>query len=448
MIVFGPMAGGQAADAKSNKPLSASQAPIVVEADELYFSDSSGELFAKGNVQVVQNGDKVQATTLRGNTKQNELWTEGTALLTRPGISVSGADLRYNLSTHSGFMNTAKGKVDKLYIASSEIATSPEKTTITAGSVTGCPAEVPDYHISADKVEIWPGDKMIAYNAKFWIKGKVLYSLPKYQSSLARGESGFTFPKPTYSSENGIGIAQYLEVPFAPRLAIHTNLAYHSKAGFKPNYGLISRGTGYTAKVSYGNEENADHEWIKKEPEYSIAFKPRRLGDTALTLTTSATYGKWVEGTTSGWRQGYQAYLSHDPIAIGSKAALNLGTGYEKIIYGYNDSKNDVFRIDSQFTLKPNSRLDTWIGYSYRSVAGVSPYEFDQIDIAHEGNIGFMYKLDPLNGLGVNMIMDVKLGNVTDVDYTWKRNLHCLEADITYRAKRDQLRMKVSVVEW
>lgn len=448
IFVFGT-ATTQAASDKPTEVSSSAKAPIVVEADELYFSDSTGDLYAKGNVQVKQNDDKVEADMLQGNTQKNEVWTDGNALLTRPGMNLTATGMHYNLNDHSGSMQASKGTIEKLHITSKAVTTSPVQTTMTNGTVTGCPAEVPDYHISADRVEIWPGDKMIAYNAKFWIKNTVIFSLPKYQSSLKEGESGgFAFPQPSYSSENGVGISQHIEVPFTPRLAVFTDLAYYSQVKFKPMYGLISRNSNVTAKLSYGNEDNDDHEWIKKEPELSLQLKSHRLGTSSLTLDASAAWGQWNEGTVRGTHTGYSLYLTNDPITIGSKAALRLGTGFDRNFYGYDDLQNSVFHFDSQLNVKVSNRLDTWLGYSYRSDVGTTPYEFDRIDIAREGKAGFMYQLDRLNGFGVKISYDLENGSTEDVDYTWKRNLHCFDADITYRAKRDEFRVKVAAAKW
>jgi LPS-assembly protein len=446
IFVFGT---ANAAPAKPANSSSNTKAPIVVEADELYFSDSTGDLYARGNVQIKQNEDKVEANILKGNTQKNEVWTDGEAVISRPGMELTTTGMRYNLNDHSGSMQSSKGTIEKLHITSKAITTSPVHTTMNEGTVTGCPAEVPDYHISAERVEIWPGDKMIAYNAKFWIKNTVIFSLPKYQSSLQEGEEGgFAFPKPTYSSDNGIGISQHIEYPFSPRLAAFADLDYYSKVDFKPMYGLISRNSNFTAKLAYGNEENDDNEWIKKEPELSVKLNSQRLGSSSLTLNASAGWGQWNEGDVRGTHSGFSMYLSNDPIKLGSKVTLKVGTGFDRNFYGYNDSTNSVFHFDSRLDIKANSRLNTWLGYSYSSDIGTTPYEFDRIDVSKEGKVGFMYQVDRLNGFGVKLRYDLEHGSTEDIDYTWRRNLHCFEADITYRAKRDEIRVKVDAVKW
>lgn len=445
-LVFG--AQPSFAAEQKNPNVSQEQAPIIVEADQLYFSDSNGDLFAKGNVHIQKDTDILQSDLLRGNSKRNEIWSDGAATLTRPGVTLNGTGLRYNYNLHTGSMNHAKGKVDNFYTSAETINVAPGHMVIIDGTVTGCPAEVPDYHISASKVELWPGDKMIAYDAKFWFKDTVLFSMPKYQTSLEQGGSTAPFPRLGFSTDRGLSIAQYLEYPVTPGVAAYTDQAYYTKAGYKPAYGLVSRTGSYTAKLNHGQEYNSDDEWIKKEPEFSVKLKPIRIGETGLTANFNAAWGKWIEGAVSGSRQDYNFYLAHEPIKIGNRVSLSLGAGYEAIRYGYDNSQNNVFYIDTTVTAQPSDRLETWAGYRYKNQSGTSPYEFDRFDTNSELNGGFMYKLDKMNGLGVKMTYEIDNDHVKDLDYTWRRNMHCWEADITYRAKREQVSVKVSAIHW
>ena len=79
ILVFANTPTSQAAESTAN--VSSLKAPIVVEADELYFSDSTGDLFAKGEVKVSQNSDQILTDTINGNTKQTKVWAEKATLL-------------------------------------------------------------------------------------------------------------------------------------------------------------------------------------------------------------------------------------------------------------------------------------------------------------------------------------------------------------------------------
>lgn len=445
ITVFSTNLPVQAAEIKNNQVV---QAPIVFEGDDLSFRDATGEVVAKGNVKIVKDQTVITADQLNGNTKQSKVWVEGSANIMQPGLNLVGSGIDYNYKDRIGTMDEVRGKVEKESITAQNINLGPNQVVLHHGTITRCPAKVPDYHVSADKIELWPGDKLIAYNAKFWIKDKVIFTLPKYQKSLVKTESESSFPRLGYDSDNGAMIAQYLEVPLSGELAVYTDLVYYSKSHFKPMSGLISRDKNYTASLNWGNTQNSDNEWIKKEPELAFKLTPRRVGNSPFVAEFSASSGKWTEGTISGWRQDYDLYFRGDPIKLSDTFTLKFGTGFEQVKYGYNHSTNNIWKYDVNLHAKPNDRFEAWTGLSYKDQSGVTVYKYDEIDVPRELKAGFMYKIDKMNGFGVNMSYDLDKESVHDIDYTWRRNMHCLEADITYRAKRDQLTVKVSALEW
>jgi len=448
MLVSAISLTGQAADKQTGKPADTNKdkAPIVIEADKLSFSELTGDLFADGHVILKKDTATLLTDYMRGNTKQTKVWIDGKATLQQPGTEVIGTGIHYNYTSRTGNMDHAIGTVGKDYISSVNMDFSPNKLVAYDGTMTRCPAKVPDYHISAEKIEIWPGEKMIAHNAKFWIGDTVIYSVAKYEKSLLETEGESAFPRIGYNSSSGVHISQYLEHPLADRLVAFADVAYYSREGFVPNYGFISRQNNYTLKLYQGKEMNGDDEWIKREHELMFQMKPKRFGKVVGNFT--ATSGKWTEGGISGSREAYKVYLKRDTIKLGSKVTLKVGTGLEKIYYGYDQSNNNIWSFNTTVTARPNDRLETWAGYSYNNQSGVSVYEYDEIDTPRELSSGFMYKVDKMNSVGIKMRYDVDLDKVKDVDYTWRRNLHCFEADITYRAKRDQLKLTVSTVEW
>ncbi|MPM42746.1 LPS-assembly protein LptD [bioreactor metagenome] len=455
VMVFGSIVPGYAAEKKptDDKKQSAagkkSAVPITIEGDELSFSDKTGQVFAKGNVVVTQNDVQLTTDLLNGDTKQSLVWTDSPATMIQPGIKLVGTGLNFNYKENTGDLDKVSGKVNKQFVTGQNIEMkSTKELIINGGTVTTCPAIVPDYHVSAEKIEIWPGEKMIAHNAKFWIKDKVIFSLPKYQTSLKKDEGESQFPRIGYDSDDGVFISQYLEYPVTDNIAIYGDLGYYSKRGFDPTYGLVSRQTNYTLNAFKGEFKNGDDEWIQKEPEIEFRLNPQRLGNSGLTANFFASTGRWKEGSVSGWRQDYNLYLSADPIKLSNVFSLKLGAGFEKLNYGYNDTTNNIWHFDTMLNAKANDKLDIWTGYSYRNQSGLSPYVYDRIDISRELTSGFSYKIDRLNGFKVNTSYNLDTQRFEDVDYTWQRNLHCWDAEITYREKRDQVKMKISAAKW
>lgn len=456
VMVFGSTVPGYTADKKTaddDKKQAAipakSKMPITIEGDELSFSDATGQVFAKGNVFVTQSDVKLTTDLLNGNTKESLVWTDSKATMTQPGVNLVGSGgINFNYKDNSGTIKDAAGKVDKQFVTGHNIEMlSTNEIIINNGTMTTCPAKVPDYHVSATKVEIWPGDKLIAYNAKFWIKDKVIFTLPKYQKSLKVGAGESEFPRLGYSNDDGLGIKQYLEYPLSPKVAAFTNLDYYTRAGFKPSYGLINREKNFDLSVTQGEFEDYDNNWIKKEPEFKLNYFSHRLGNLPVKYTFNAIYGKWTDNTKTSWHQDYSLYFTGDPIKLSDTMTLNLGTGVEKVFESYDNSERNVIRFNSMLNKKWSPRFDTWVGYQYVK-NNSSIFDYNNDDLGRELDTGFSYKIDKMNTISFNQSYDLNKNRVYDQDYTWTRDLHCWQANITYRAKRDQIKLDLSVTRW
>jgi len=423
------------------------QVPIIIEADKLYYSEQTGDYSAQGQVHVTKDTDQVLSEKLHGNAHKGEVKAEETATLLQPGVSLTGANIQYNYQNRTGEMDAVTGKIEKIFVGGKTVSILEGKVTIHDGTVTGCPAEKPHYYVGADRVEIWPEDKLIAYNAKVVIGGMTLFSIPKLEKSLQQQAATTIMPRIGYDSDDGLMIGQYLAYPVGNQTTLYTDLRYFSKRGFEPQFGMTAQGKGYTVDAFHGSEKNDDDEWIEKEQEYSIRLKPQRLGQSPLTLRVGAITGKWTEGAISGWRRGYEAYLAADPVKLSDTLTLKLGTGYENIYYGYNRTYNDIWRFDANVDWK-TVRNEAFLGYSYRHQTSQSVYEYDRIDIPRELRAGFLYQIDSKNKLGMSVKYDLDLSRADEVKYTWRHNLHCFDADISYETKQDKLTLKLAAVEW
>ncbi|EAX47302.1 OstA family protein [Thermosinus carboxydivorans Nor1] len=451
LLAFGAGNGTGAAATKAADKKAAAQtqtkAPIVIEADKLYFSDLTGDLFAQGNVQVTQDQDKLFAALVQGNTKQGEVWVDGKATLVQPEAKLTGQKIRYNYQQKNGTIQNAAGTIGNERVSAQNIQILPNEMILHDGTMTKCPAQVPDYHISADKVEIWPGEKMIAYNAKFWIKDKVIFSLPKYQKSLRKKDSQSEFPRVGYYSEDGFYIKQYLETPVTENVAAFADLAYYTKSGFKPAFGLIDREKSYTFTVVDGDYRDSDGNWIKKEPEFKLDLGSRRLGSLPVSYSFYALYGKWTDDYKSSWHQDYNLYFSRDPIKLDPSLNLYLGTGIEQVHESYDGSTQNIYKFDATLAKTWSPRLSLWVGYHYTR-NNATLFDYERTDLAKELDTGFSYRMDRLNAISFNQSYDLNNNRVYDQDITWHRNLHCWEAAITYRIKRQQIVFDINTVKW
>ncbi|EGO62914.1 LPS export ABC transporter periplasmic protein LptC [Acetonema longum] len=466
MIVFGQnvsepvSAQATKQDEKKVAPGSgaAQNAPIEIEADQVYFSEESGEMYARGNVKIKQNQDTILTDYIQGNTQETRIWVDGSATITQPALNLTGNGIDYNYGARTGTIRNAAGTVykdvspagdgqgRKQYISGQNIQLAPGYIVANDGTLTGCPAKIPDYHISAKKIEIWPNERIVAHDVTFWIKQTKVFKMRRYEKDLNEPES--SFPRIGYQSDNGLYIKQHLEYGLTDNLSAFTNLAYYTKAYFKPDVGLKWRQPGYTTTLRAGEYYDGDY-WIKKEPELKIALDRRRIGESPVSYTISALYGKWSEDTKESWHQDYGIYFSHDAIPLSSDQSLNLylGTGFNHVRESYDDSTNNIYRYDATLRKSWSPRFSTWVAYHHVE-NNHSLFKYGSSSLLKAFDSGFSYQIDRLNKFSYSQRYDLDSQSLYDQDYTLSRNLHCWTMDVTYRAKREQWKLDVHTLHF
>lgn len=435
---------------KANEAKAEPPAPVVIEGDDISFDDTTGEVYAKGNVSITQLDASLTADDIRGNTKTADVWIDGKAHIAQPQLSLDGHDSYYNYREGEGSMRLAVGEFDKKYVRGENIEFYPEEIIIYNGTVTKCPATKPDYHISARKIEIWPDNKLVAYDAKFHIKGKVIYSMKRYETEIgANAKDNPVFPTIGYHSGDGVFVKQRLERSLSDNMAAYADLGYYSKHDFRGEFGVVNHNRGYTLSLHAGDFQDDDDEWIKKEPEVSLTLAEKRLWDTPFHYRASGSVGRWSDGDKRSWHQQYNVYFSREPIQLDPSLKLYLGAGYEFIKESYDGSKINTLTQDITLEKEFSPRLTAWTGYHYtKNDNERALFKYDTADVAKELASGFKYKLDDKNAIGVEQSYDLDNNRTVDMDYTWYRNVHCFDLELTYREKRDEWKVKANVAHW
>ncbi len=428
------------------------KAPLTIEGDELFFDDASGEVHATGNVVVTQAPDTMLTEEMRGNTKATEVWIDGVATMLQPltRTKMTGHTVHYNYTTKLGKMEEPQGMVGSERIKGKDIEFYPAKMVSHEASMTRCPAKVPDYHISASKVEIWPGDKLIAYNAKVWIKNTVIYSIAKYQRSL-RDDAKSEMPRVSYSNSDGVAIQQYLEYPLTNNWALATEQNYYTKHGYKPQYALIDRETNYTFRIDQGEFRDDDSNWVKKEPEFRFEWHAKRIGRLPWSYKFTAIYGKWTDSIKSSWHQDYILYFTRDPIQLSDTLTWNIGTGLENVRESYDGSSINTLRFNTSLYKTLSPKWNMWVGYNYTKNNN-SIFAYNKVNVARELVAGVSYKIDRMNTIAFSKSYDLANERTYTDTWYWYRNLHCWDMTLSYELNRvddtRKFRWDLAVARW
>jgi LPS-assembly protein len=430
-------------------------APITIEGDEISFNDITGNVYAKGKVIIKQNLATLLADDIRGNTKRTEVQIDGKANITQPGMNLDGHETFYNYQAHTGTIHNAKGIVDyEKHVQGERIEILPDEYIIYNGTLTKCPAKKPDYHMRAKKIEIWPNEKMVAYDAQFLVKGMVIYSTARYETKIgeAKGDSS-PFPRIGYNSDNGVYITQNFQMPLSDSIMAETNIGYYSKFDFKNEYQIAKRDPNYTLLLKAGDYQDSESHWIKKEPEFDFTYAAKRIAGGPWQYNFRAIYGKWIDDNKSSWHQDYTLYFSRDLIKLSRSLSLSVGTGYEIVKESYNGSQINTMKYDATFYKNINKKLNAYTGYHYtKNNSQVSLFNYNNSSVGQELASGFSYRFDNKNSLSITQSYDLANKRMADRYYTWDHNLHCWNMSVTYHqdidGKDNKTSVKFNVAHW
>lgn len=427
-------------------------APIAFEGDDLTYDQSTGAFTAKGHVDIVQmTARRFQGDYVEGNTTTGDVSVPDRAHLLQltegaPRVTLDGYRIHYNYQKRTGTMDEAAGKVGAYYMTGKRFEFYPDKIVVYDGTQTKCGAEKPDYHLSADVAELYPGDRLVLTNVKFWLKNKVIFTKKHHEVDLAH-PMGQNFPRAGYDSDDGGWIEQRFEQTVAPRVTAAVNLHVTTNRGWRTHYDLGWENGGARALLTYGNFEDGDSTWIKKEPSLLLGYG-RRIGKSPIRYYLSSEYGRWYGGGIHSNHWVYGVSVAHDTIPFHGYG-LDLAAGYSVTRESYNRSRVQGMNASVFLTKEFNDRLAAYVGYVYtKSSKQNALFDFDQEDYSKVLQTGVSVRLDERNRVAVGGKYAHEPRTWTDVDYYWFHDMHCSQIILRYRSKQDAWKVKWEFVAW
>lgn len=223
------------------QPVDPKNLPTAFEGDDLTYDQNTGAFEAKGHVKITRlDNSRFTSDLVTGNTKTQDVVVNGKAHViqmapAQPSLNLDGYKTNYNYGKKTGTMEDASGKVDHQYVTGKRFEFYPDEVVIYDGTATKCSAKKPDYHLSADKIEIWPNKKMIMHHVKFWIGHVMLYRRNLYEVDLTPGakNQAEAYPRVGYDSDNGIWIRKNESYPLAKNVTFNPEILYTGHFGLR-----------------------------------------------------------------------------------------------------------------------------------------------------------------------------------------------------------------------
>ena len=298
---------------------------------------------------------------------------------------------------------------------------------------------------------------MVARDVKVYAKGKHIYSRDLWVNRLDGESENRIMPRIGYDgSDNGMYAKLQVDYNLGPKTDFYADLAYYSKAGYKPMYGINHDERNFNIKFQDGWDEE-DDEWIRKERDIGLYYKNHRLIDN-LPLTYSAyiTHGLWRNEKSSikSWHTEYAAYLNHDRIYLfnSKNTFLDLTVGKKWVTESYTDETKSTMMYYATLGQKLAPKWDTWVGYYPEDITS-NLYDYGQPDMGRELRNGLSFKLDDKNTFTIVNRYDLGKHSNYETNYRWTHRFCCWAIEFEYEQnhesnKNNTFRVRYNLLNW
>ena len=448
-------------DGETNKKASSvsPENPLYISADKIRYNDNTGDVEARGNIDIEHMLDRYTTEYVYGNTLTQKYFIPGKVYWVNPTTKTEAESAEYDGKAAIGKFKGVSGWNSDLYYFAGTNGTyyqNDNKMVMENGYFTTkhAMAKVPDYRVEADSIEIYPGDHYTAHNVKLKFKNTTIISLSTYNGNLSDSHSISIIsfiPRPTFDSDNGWGLTNKIEVPVAHRqdLSFYLRNRWYSKAGYKPDVGVrYSPRIGqfvlrYVESESTTNDEGGI--WIKKKP--SLEFESERyyLWNSPFYVGVRGEIAYWEEKqngkTIKGPYKGFNAYISSNPIKLGKFLTFNWRAGNAKDYYDYKAYKNN--QIEEENRIRRNSyysvglsggyrAVNAWINYTDRELDNDTPYLYDHYSTVKPVDTGIRLQITPKDAISVAWTIDTSDGSIDHRYYTYYRDMHSFYGWVRY----------------
>lgn len=428
---------------------SESTLPITIYGDQVEYNSETGNFYAKGNVRLYQGNQRLYTAQAQGNSKTGDVYlmTGGRVIQeTGNGSTVTNGQWgHYNFLDKTGTVKNISGVsgTDIFHGDIGEIY--PDRVELTSGgTTTRCPAvkHPPCVEVKAEKVVIYPKDKIIAYNVKVFVKGKHIYSRDRWINRMDDNgeENSSLLPHIGHDSKHGWEITQDIDVPVAQNNTLKAKLKYYSKIGWRPMFVDTQDEKNFYVQIQDGHDENSDNYWIRKYHDVKLGYKSHKFWDKLpLNYSGYISHGLWKDTRgLKSWHTEYAGFITHDPIRLTHEDKplyLNLGAGSKWT----KETKGTTTRQTPLYSATLNKSFDggwnTWLGYYYEK-QNMSLFDYANPSMEREIQWGLSKQIDHSNWVNFTLRYDKINSRVYEYIYRWTHDFCCFRLGVEFRQKK------------
>jgi len=448
--------------------------PITIEAEEITYDAATNVVTARGRVRVTHALFRLFADTMTFDLRTQVVTR--VRLIDAQGRELRGTRVVYAILRGEAIITLAETIVDRVYIRAERVQGNAVRLTVDEATITTCDPTRPLYRITARRVEIIPGEELVARDASIWLGSVRVLTLPTYRMSL-REARGPRLPGVGSNPTDGL----WIDYRYPYRLGDMAGELY-GKYGQISGFFLLNtlsydqplwRLTLDTGRTQREDPNNVVHALTTAELAGSV--KPWRVPGLPLFLSGRAAAGWFdeldsavvttrLDGTITLATETFSFGPSLDAYASASYRFSSYGTGEQRTII--SGALALTYRFDQATTVTAR--------YDLASVQGTTPFLFDAVNststvaltVAHSrpdfrvqagvsrdfaalpipetklsGGVGF--RVSPTVFFDVAAVYNLTTEAFEDLDYTVTFQCDCLTVAVRYRQIRQEISLNV-----
>ncbi len=424
-------------------PIGQSDLPVIVYGDNVVYHPDTGDFTAKGKVRIYQGTQKLYTTLAEGNMKTGDLYLNKGGRMVDSTSTTDSKWAHYNFTSKNGLVKDMQGKSAKDFYAAKEAVIYPDRMELTeGGKTTRCPAvnHTKCIEVKANKVVMYPNDKIIAFGVKVFMKGKHIYSRDRWVNKLDGSESrNSLIPHIGYNKTHGVEITYDYQQPLGEKDMAHAELKYYSKIGWRPRIYDRHDERNFYVTIQNGHTEDSNNNWIKKERDVTIGYKSHKFNKKwPLNYSFYYNHGLWSDQYNNSWHTEYGVFLTHDTIRLSKSKrplTLDLGVGHKWTKESINDYIDKTMLYSGTLRQSFVGGWGAWLGYYWQKTTN-SVFAYATPDMARELQLGFVKNFDANNNLVWTMRYDEGKRNVYEYVWRYTHSFCCWRFMVEYRDKR------------
>ena len=426
----------------STETVGQSGLPVIVYGDNVVYHPETGDFTAKGKVRIYQGTQKLFTTLAEGNMKSGDLYLNQGGRMVDGATTTDSKWAHYNFTNKNGLVKDMKGKSAKDFYEAEEAVIYPDRMEMTKGGRTSsCPAvdHTKCLEVRADKVIMYPNDKIIAFGVKVYMKGKHIYSRDRWVNKLGQDSGNSLVPHIGYNKTHGVEITYDLRYPLGDKDVARAELKYYSKIGWRPMLSERHDERNFYVTIQNGHTEDSNNNWIKKERDVTIGYKSHKFNKKwPLNYSAYYNHGLWSDKNNKSWHTEYGVFMSHDPIKLtqGKRPlTLYLGVGHKWTKESITNYIDKTMLYSGTLRQSFVGGWNSWLGYYWQKTTN-SVFAYSNPDMARELQFGVNKRFDDKNNLSWTVRYDEGKRSVYEYVWRYTHSFCCWRFMLEFRDKR------------